>query len=165
VVKSVSTKVEIKMEKDITELPPSEYLEKHFGIRLPPKVAEFWDRAGYVSSDGAIDFEDANAEGEIVAGYWELSAGRPFFDDELKKFLSWYLFDSDPDFHVYPCLAGMVCEVSDESGYFEFVVYDRTGNNVLFTGAVMGPASTKRRKGRGYVVFTPNYIVIEPVKK
>jgi len=154
-----------KAKEDITELPPSEYLEKYFGIRLPPKVAEFWNRAGYVGSDGAIDFENVNIEGEIVAGYWELSAGKPFFDDELKKFLSWYLFDNHPGFHVYPCMPGMICEISDNRGYFEFTVYNSTGNKVLFTGAVMGLASAEERNGKSYVVFTPDYIVVEPVKQ
>jgi vacuolar-type H+-ATPase catalytic subunit A/Vma1 len=56
----VSVKVKRRMKKNITELPPSKYLEKYFGIRLSPKVAEFWDRAGYVSDDGAIDFENVN---------------------------------------------------------------------------------------------------------
>jgi hypothetical protein len=162
----MSVKVKAKkVKEDITELPPSKYLEKYFGIKLPPKVAEFWDRAGYVSEDGLIDFENVNVEGEIVAGYWELSAGKPFFDDELKKFLSWYLFDNDPDFHIFPCMAGMVCEVSEDRGYFEFTVYDRTENNVLFNGAVMGLASAEERNGKDYVVFTPDYIVIEPVKQ
>jgi hypothetical protein len=151
--------------KSITEIPPSRYLEKYFGIRLPPKVAEFWDRVGYVSEDGTINFENANVEGIAVAGYWELSAGKPFFDDELRKFLSWYLFDNDPNFHVYPCIAGMTCKVSDDRGYFEFTVYDSTGNRVLFKGAVMGLASTKERNGRSYVVFIPDYIVIKPVKQ
>ena len=149
-----------KVKEDITELPPSKYLEKYFGIRLPPKVAEFWDRAGYVSDDGSINFEEPDAE--VVAGYWEYSAGKPFLDHELRKYLSWYLFDKDPEFHVYVCMPGMLCKVHEDNGHFDFAVYDKTGNKLLFTGAITGHAYLKEENGKTYVEFIPYHITVAP---
>jgi hypothetical protein len=145
------------------EMKPSEYLAKRFGIALPSNIAEFWDGAAYVEDTGTIFFE--SAEPEIVDGYWEVGR-EPFFDRELEKYLSWYLFDSNPDFHVSACEPGMVCEISDEDrAYFEFHVYDSTGNRILFGGAVGGSAQVKEVDGRSYVEFRPEWVVVKPINE
>jgi hypothetical protein len=148
--------------KELEELTPSKYLKEYFNIVLPPKIAEFWDRAGYVADDGLIDFEDV--DGELVSGYWERFEGAPFFDNELAKYLSWYLFDKDPKYSITVCPAGAVCEIHEDDGYFEFVVYDTEKHEVIFIGTVMGSATWKEEaEDKTYVEFIPTGIVIEPL--
>lgn len=151
---------EKKKEEKIEGIPPSQYLAKYFGIVLPSNIADSWDRMAYVEEDGTIVFEEPAQE--IVSVYWEFRF-EPFFDRELKKYLSWFLFDNNPDLHISVCEPGTVCEVTrDNSGFFEFRVYDSTGNRTLFSGAVGGTARGKLVDGRVYVEFVPSYIVIKP---
>ena len=151
-----------RRREDIMELKPSEYLRKYFNIVLPPKIAEFWDRAAYVEEDGKIDFPDVVFDTD-VEGYWERVEGKPFFDDELRKALSWYLFDKDPKYSIIVCPAGSVCEISEDSGYFEFMVFDTEKDKLVFSGAVMGTAAwEKEADGKTYTRFLPRYIVLEP---
>jgi hypothetical protein len=144
--------------RDITKMKPSEYLAKYFGIVLPSKVAEFWDGAAYVEESGVIVFEDPDPE--IVGGYWE-GGRKPFFDDELEKYLSWYLFDNDPNISIIACKPGTVCEVSDKGrAYFEFEVGGE--GKIHFAGAVGGRAQSKEGD-ESYVEFVPSYIVLRPL--
>jgi hypothetical protein len=152
----------LKPKERIEGMPPSRYLVEYFGIVLPDRIADLWDKAAYVEENGTIVFE--GVDGEIVGGYWEVGA-EPLFYDELEKFLSRYLFDSDPGFGILACLSGVVCEVSgDNSGYFEFEVNDRARGRIIFGGAVGGYARVRLTDRRSYVEFVPSYIVIRPQK-
>jgi hypothetical protein len=145
------------------EVKPSEYLAKHFGIALPSNIAEFWDRAAYVEESGAIFFE--SAEPEIVEGYWEVGR-EPFFDRELEKYLSWYLFDNNPNIFIHACEPGTVCVVDDEGrAYLEFEVYERGEGKIHFAGAVGGHSRVKEVDGTSYVEFVPEYIVLKPLSR
>jgi len=146
--------------KELKELTPSEYLRKYYNIVLPQKIAEFWDSAGYVEEDGLIDFE--SPDGELVSGYWESVDGAPFFDSELESYLSWYLFDRDPRYSIIACQPGLVCEIDENDGYFEFQVYDTEKHEYVFSGAIMGLASWKDEGDNSYVEFVPTHIVIRP---
>ena len=147
--------------KDIAKMRPSEYLLKYFGIALPSNIAEFWDGAAYVEDTGTIFFE--SVEPEIVEGYWEVGR-EPFFDRKLEKYLSWYLFDSNPDFHISACEPGTVCEISGEGrAYFEFGAYESGEGRAHFAGAVGGRAQVKEVDGWSYVEFVPEYIVLKPL--
>lgn len=146
--------------KELEELTPSKYLKEYFNIVLPPRIAEFWDRVAYVEENGLIVFEAD--ESELVSGYWERVSGAPFFDNELAKYLSRYLFDKDPKYSVVVCPAGSVCEVREDHGYFEFEVFDTEKDKPIFSGAVMGLTAWEEVDGKSYVKFVPSYIFIKP---
>jgi hypothetical protein len=144
-------------------MKPSEYLVKFFKTVLPLKIAEFWDKNGTIAIDGTIVFDDITEKhAEFVRGYLVRGAGKPHFGDELAKFLSRYLFSSDPNFRVYACIPGQVCEAHNGVGHFEFEVLDKTGNILLFTGTVLGLAREKRKDGATYIEFVPSSIIVKP---
>ena len=148
--------------EELSEMTASEYLKKYYNIVLPPKIAEFWNGAAYIEENGEIVFE--NPDQEPISGYWDNSNKTPYFDYELEKYLSWYLFDNDPRYGIIPCRPGMVCEINEDGhGYLEFEVYDRENREYLFVGRVIGHASWKEEGDETFVEFVPIAIALEPL--
>ena len=155
------------IKKESKKLVPSKYLKEQYNIELPPMIAKFWDKAGYVDEEfnnELIRFDYRNPT-ELITGYWERMRAPSFFDYELEKFLSRYLFDEDPRYSIMVCFPDLSCEIDEETGSFEFWIYDRAKHEVIFFGGAIGRANMKEKDGKSYVEFEPFAIVVMPFKQ
>jgi hypothetical protein len=151
---------------DITELKPSEYVKMH-GIELPPSIAEFWDRAGYVEDDGCIDFPDASSANIVVEGYVFAGDGKPFLDREMLDAVWDYLFDRDPRYGITHTHSDVEPLEGSEYGYRLYgIVYDRKLQRDVFKVDALFIVTVLKRDSDGvprYAEARLDYITAKPV--
>jgi hypothetical protein len=127
---------------------------------LPEHLEKKWLGWAEIDKRGNIIFEDVEI---YPAGYWERYKGKPFFDDELGSGLKKVLFEDDPRFDVYACSPGMICEIDDGHGYFEFDVWDVKEDKQVFRGAAWGVCVVDEEEG--YVDCIIRTVVLKPVEE
>jgi len=151
---------------DITELKPSEYLNM-LNIELPPSIAEFWNRAGYIEDDGQIDFPNASFADKIVEGYVFASDGKPFLDSEMIDAVLDYLFDKDPRYSITHTHSDVTPLEGNEYVYhLHCIVYDKKLQRDVFRVTASFTVTVLEQSQDGlprYAQAILDYVTVEPI--